>query len=425
MSVNRWKLVAMPVLMLGLSAPMLVNCGAVPTGVLPDGIKDVADAAQGCDELKNGGIASLDFKGDAKVTGKVKGFLDAAANLGKAAVELDASLTGSCTELGKGIGMKDDELKTDGVEGKNAEKLCAAVAAKLDVVMKANAEAKLAVEFTEPKCYADVTAAQECFAKCDAAIDPGKLEASCTGGEFRGKCDAECKGKCTVEANANCTGTCSASCSGKCDLNFTGRCGGNCDGKCDGKAGSKGKCAGQCEGKCDAQAEGSCGGTCEGKCSGTCELKAGAKCEGSCSGGCSVAMKAPECSGEFRPPSVDATCQSNCGANMAASAKCDPPAMRVVIKGKVTAEGQKLASTLQASLPGIVKAQLGMGKKLLTALDNVKVAGAAMGDAAVKAGAKAGACVAAAVEMTASATASVSVNVKVSASVSGSAKTGS
>jgi hypothetical protein len=337
---------------------------------------------------------------------------------------MDASLAASCTELGKGLGMKDDELKADSGEGTRAETVCTAVAAKLDASMKANAEAKIGVEFTEPKCYVDVSAVQDCFAKCDAAIQPGKLEASCTGGEIRGKCDAECKGKCTVEAGGSCSGTCTASCSGKCEAGFNGTCGGNCDGKCDGKAGSKGKCAGTCEGKCDAQAQGSCGGQCDGKCSGGCELKAGAKCEGSCSGGCSAEMKAPECSGEFRPPKVDATCQTSCGAKAAASAKCDPPSLKVVVRGKASADAQKLATTLQASLPGIIRVQLGMGKKLLTALDNVKVAGGAMGDAAISAGGKAVACVKSAVEMSVGAAASISVDVKVSASVSGSAKAG-
>lgn len=425
MSVNRWKLVAMPVLMLGLASPMLVNCGALPGGgKLPGQLGEVADAASGCDEMKSGGIADLSFKGDAKGALKIKSFLEAAASLSKATIEMDASLAASCTELGRGIGMKDDELKSDGGEGKAAEKVCAAVAAKLDGVMKANAEAKIGVEFQEPKCYVDVTAMQDCFAKCDAAIEPGKLEASCTGGEIRGKCDAECKGKCTVDAGAACTGTCSASCSGKCELNFNGRCGGNCDGKCDGKN-AKGKCAGTCEGKCDAQAEGSCGGTCEGKCSGTCEMKAAAKCEGSCSGGCSAEIKSPQCSGEFRPPKVDATCQTNCGAKAAATASCDPPGLKVVLRGKVTSDAQKVATALQASLPGIVKLQLGTGAKLATALKNVAGAGAAMGDAAVSAGGKAIACVKSAVEMTAGASASISVDVKVSASVSGSAKAGS
>jgi hypothetical protein len=336
---------------------------------------------------------------------------------------MEAELIAGCREIAKPLGATDEELKGEPGEGKGAEKVCGVAKAKLDVAIKASAEAKLAVEFTEPKCYVDVEAVQKCFAECDVAVQPGELKASCQGGEISGKCEAECKGACTLDAGAQCTGTCSAQCSGKCDAKFSGRCGGNCDGMCDGKQ-TKGKCAGSCEGKCDAQAEGSCGGTCDGKCSGGCQVKATGKCEGSCSGDCSVQMKAPKCSGEFRPPKVDATCQTNCGAKAAASAKCDPPGLKIVARGKASAETPKLIAALQAGLPAIVKVQLGLSKKVLTAADNVKGAGAAMGDAALKAGGKAAACVKAAVDATVSASASVNVSVKASASVSGSAKAG-
>lgn len=417
MSVNRWKFVVMPFVVLGLSSPLLVNCGAVPKGMLPEGVSDVADAAGGCDGMKSGDFASLDLKGDAKGNAKVVGFLEASFSLQKVSAEMDAELSAGCSEIGKGLGMGEDELKGD------TEKVCGGVAAKIQAAMKANAEAKITVEFEEPRCHVDVSAMQECFAKCDAAIQPGELKASCQGGEISGSCDAKCEGSCSVEAGAQCTGTCKATCSGKCEANFSGTCGGNCDGKCDGKN-AKGKCAGTCEGKCDAQAQGSCGGQCDGKCSASCEVKGAAKCEGTCSGGCSAEMKAPKCSGDFRPPKVDATCQTNCGAKGAATAKCDPPNLRIVAKGKASTDAQKVVAALQAGLPAVVKVQLGMSKKVLQAANNVKGAGAAMGDAAISAGGKAVACVKAAVDATVNASASVNVSVKASASVSGSAKAG-
>lgn len=425
MSVNRWKLVAMPVVVMGLASPLLANCGGgIPgAGNLPGGVGDLADAAGGCDEMKSGDFASIQMKGDAKANAKVKGFLEAAFALDKVSAEMEAELIAACREIAKPLGASDDELKGEAGGGEGAQKVCGVAKAKLDVAIKASAEAKLAIEFQEPKCYVDVEAMQKCFAECDVAVQPGELKASCQGGEIAGKCDAECKGSCTVDASAQCTGSCNATCSGACEANFSGKCGGNCDGRCDGKN-AKGKCAGTCEGKCDAQAEGSCGGSCNGKCSGSCEIKGGAKCEGTCSGGCSVEMKAPKCSGEFRPPKVDATCQTNCGAKGAASAKCDPPGLKIVAKGKANAETPKLIAALQAGLPGVLKVQLGLSKKVIDAANNVKGAGAAMGDAALSAGGKAAACVKAAVDATVSATASVNVSVKASASVSGSAKAG-
>ena len=122
----------------------------------------------------------------------------------------------------------------------------------------------------------------------------------------------------------------------------------------------------------------------------------------------------PSSSPELHIPFKDATCDLDGALKRIATAATS-----------ATAEDTEVATALQASLPGIVKLQLGTGAKLATALKNVAGAGAAMGDAAVSAGGKAIACVKSAVEMTAGASASISVDVKVSASVSGSAKTGS
>jgi len=423
MRVDRWKFMAMPVLVLGLASPLLTNCGAVPGGKLPGGLGDVADAASGCDEFKSGDFANISLKGDAKANAKVLGFLEAAFALDKVSAQMEADLIASCAAIGKGIGMSDDEVKAEAGEGKGAEKVCGALKAKLDVAIKGQAEAKLSIDYVEPKCYVDVDAVMDCFAKCDAAIDPGEVKASCQGGEISGKCEAECKGTCSVDAGASCTGTCSGSCSGKCEANFSGKCGGKCDGKCDGKA-TKGTCAGTCEGKCDAQAEGSCGGTCEGKCSASCQVKATGKCEGRCSGDCSVAVKEPECSGTFRPPKVDATCQTNCGAKAAANVKCNPPGLKIVAKGKANAETPKIAAALQAGLPGVLKVNFALKERVLDAANNVKGAGAAMLDAAGSLGGKGIACVKAAGEASIKATASVNVSVQASASVSASAKGG-
>lgn len=423
MSVNRWKLFAMPVLSLGLASPLLVNCGSGIPGVgnLPGPAGDLASAAGGCDEMKQGNIADLKFDGGAEVEGKIKGFLQAAAALDKVTADMEASLIASCGKLGRDLGMTDDELKAEAGGGKGAEKVCNAVAAKVNAAVKANAEAKLSVQIDPPKCYADIDFMQNCLSECGSPVQPGKLEASCQGGEISGTCEAECKGTCTVDAGAACSGTCKASCSGKCEAGFKGTCGGKCDGKCDGKESKGAACAGTCEGKCDAKAEGVCSGTCEGTCSGSCELKAAAKCSGSCSGGCSAELKAPKCSGEFQPPSVDPSCHLQCTAKGAATATCDPPNVRVVANGKVNADAQKLIGALQASLPAIAKVQLGLGKKVAAAASGVVKAGAEVKDVALKAGGKAIACVATAVDASASATASVDINIKASASVSASA----
>lgn len=420
MSVNRWKLITMPVLMLGLASPLLVNCSGLPGGMKPPGpLGDIADAAGGCPEMDKGDFASLKIAGGAAVEGKVKGFLDAAYSLNKVVADMEVDLISSCAELGKAIGMGDADVKADPGGGEGAKKVCGAVAAKVGDMLKANADAKLSVDIGAPKCYADITVMQKCFEGCGSPVKGGDLKASCKGGEISGKCDAECKGTCTVDAGADCSGTCSGSCSGKCDANFSGKCGGNCKGQCDGKNAS-GKCAGTCSGSCDAQAEGSCTGSCTGKCSASCQMKAAAKCSGSCSGGCSVEVKEPSCSGEFTPPSVDPSCQVSCAAKGAASAKCDPPSVKITVSGKAGTDLQKLVSALQITLPKIVKIQLGTGKKIVSSVAAVGKAGADLKSAAASAGAKALVCIASGISATAKASASINVNVQASASVGGS-----
>ena len=252
------KAVLAPLAVLGLASPLLANCSggfALPGGDLAG---DLAGAAEGCPEFEK-----ADFSGMAKLDAQAKGFLEASAKFTGLVKEMEVGLIASCDELGKALEMKDEELKADAKDGEGAKKVCGAVSAKLEAFMKANAEAQITIELTEPKCYADVETMMGCFGDCGSPIQPGELKASCQGGELSGSCSGKCSGSCVVEAGAECKGTCQGSCSGKCEAKFSGKCGGNCKGKCDGKD-SKGKCEGTCEGSCNASAEGSCGGTCSG-----------------------------------------------------------------------------------------------------------------------------------------------------------------
>ena len=412
----------MPVLMLGIASPLLVNCGAkMPGGLgLPEGVNTLADAAQGCNEFKSGDFSSLELKGDAKVQGKIKSFLQVSYDIDKTMIELETGLITNCAALGKDLGMPEADLKADVDGGKGAEKVCNAVAAKVKSMLSAKADAKISIEVDPPACYADVDGMMKCMDACGSPIEPGKLEASCSGGSVSGTCEASCKGTCRVEAGAACSGSCKASCTGKCEASFKGTCGGNCDGKCDGKN-TKGACSGTCEGKCDAKAEGTCGGKCEGSCSASCEIKGQAKCEGSCEGGCSVAYKEPKCSGEFKPPTVDVECQQSCSNRAAATAHCDPPAVRIVANGKVDTEVQKLVSALSRNLPGILKLSAGGGAKIKLGIEGIAKTGKGMVDSIGDAGGKAIACVTSGVSASARAVTSIDVNVKASVNISASA----
>lgn len=420
MTWNRWKMVATPVALLGLASPMMINCGSI---AMPGALGDIADAASGCDEFDNGGIANLKIQGGAAVEGKVKGFLTAAADMKKLTTDVEIGLIASCGQLGADLGMDKASLEAKPDNGEGAKKVCEAVSAKISGMLGANGSAKLEVAVDPPKCYADIDFMTSCFGECGSPISGGELSASCEGGEISGKCDAECKGACTVEAGGQCAGTCKASCTGSCDAGFKGTCGGKCDGKCDGKN-TKGTCAGTCEGKCDAKAEGTCSGSCDGSCSGSCEMKAAAKCEGSCSGGCSAEMKAPKCSGEFKPPKVDPSCQMSCAAKGMAHMTCDPPNVRIVANGKADTELKSVIAALQKSLPAILKVQLGMGEKAIAQAKALGEGAVELKDVATSAGAKALVCIGAAGSAAVQASASLKVNVSASASVGGSVKGG-
>jgi hypothetical protein len=132
MSVNRWKLISMPVVMLGLASPLLVNCsGGIPGVKTPGIVDDLAGAASGCDEMKDGDFAKVTVKGGGQVEAKIKGFLEAAHGFSKVTLEMQADLIKSCTELGLAVGVPEADLKSEVQDDKAVEKACNAVAAKV------------------------------------------------------------------------------------------------------------------------------------------------------------------------------------------------------------------------------------------------------------------------------------------------------
>ena len=107
MSVNRWKLISMPVVMLGLASPILMNCGGGGLGGLKPGgaLGDLADAAKGCDAMSSGDFTKLQVKGGGTAEAKIKGFLNAAYGLNKAVTDVRVELHDACTDLGKALGV--------------------------------------------------------------------------------------------------------------------------------------------------------------------------------------------------------------------------------------------------------------------------------------------------------------------------------
>ena len=361
-----------------IASPLIVNCNGL------------AIPGASCPELDAGNVSAIPVNGSADVKAKVTAFLDASYNINQLAIDMEKDLITSCGELGFAIGLPAAEMKAEADGGKGAEAVCGKVQAKIDNILSASASAKLELVVTPPRCYADIDTMTSCMEGCGGVIEPGELKASCTEGELAGSCSAECTGTCSAQADVKCSGQCDGTCKGTCDGN-------------------------QVEGKCD--------GKCDGSCSGGCKLEGSAKCEGTCTGECSAEFTAPKCTGEFKPPKVDATCHAKCSAEAAKSATCEPPGVQITIEGEADADVQKLVQALRVKLPGILKVQLGTGKRAVLTAKSVVEAGAEIPGIAADAGLQAVGCVGAAVSMAASASVSVNVSIEASASVGGSAGT--
>ncbi|MCU0693092.1 MAG: hypothetical protein MUF54_16990 [Polyangiaceae bacterium] len=407
---NRWRSVSLPILVAGLAAPWLIDCGGMPKvpGVpgMPGDCPDIASAEA---------IAQVDFAKEfsfqAEGAAKVKAALTASVELQGVAASIEGELKGACTNLANDLGAT--------IQGDDAVAACTAAAKAIgDMKAKAGGSFKLAI--VPPKCAASMSAMADCAAQCDANIEPGSAKVECEGGKLAGSCSAKCSGSCDVSAGAKCEGACEGSCS----AGFKGTCEGNCQGKCNGKD-TKGQCNGTCEGKCEGGAKGDCTGDCKG----SCELKAGGSCKGTCTGDCSVQMEAPKCTGEVKPPEMSAECNAQCDAKVNAKLECTPASVAFVASGAADVEAaNKLKAAVEANLPAVLKVAVGMKDKVAKVAGNVKgvlegVQGGLSGMASggPQMAAKVGMCLAAPFTAAFDAAASIQANVDVSVNVQASA----
>jgi len=395
------KASSLSILICGLAAPILMNCGGKTPGTPGALTSGVPGGGGECPDLSSAdAVAKVDFVNEFKVTAengtKLKAGLQASAGIQAYSAKLDGDLKTACTWLAKDFGVTG--------EFKSGEDSCKAAAeAMKGGKAKLGAKAKLQIDTTPPRCEASMNVVADCAAKCDASVTPGSAKVECEPGKLSGSCNAECSGACDIKGSAKCEGTCE----GSCDASFKGACGGGCNGKCDGKASNGGACNGTCEGSCSANAKGSCNG----KCGGSCELKAKAKCEGTCTGSCSVEMKEPKCTGEVTGQvivRIEGASDASAAANYKNALEKSLPAIIAIAEGQAK-QANKTASNvstvvegLQGSVQGMASGGLGAGAKLAGCVA-APFKGAVDAAANVKADVK------------------VSVDVKASASASGSA----
>lgn len=354
--------------------------------------------------------------GTSAAASKLETFLVATADFTASAAELEATVTEACQDMGQELGVADSEMEP-GPNQSTVAATCAPVSAKLKSELsdlRAAVNVNLSVYAEPPQCEARMVAYADCVGRCEVAVDPGKLQLKCEGGEIRGQCNATCTGRCAVEVEGKCSGRCEGTCGGSC----SGTCSGTCEGACSARA-ADGSCAGSCNGTC----KGSCSAGCSGTCEGSCVAKASGKCEGECRGGCSVEFEEPYCTGDVRAPSASAECQASCNASFDARLECRPGQLYVTLEGNVDENLSERFGRVRAAIEGglgrILSARAKLEKLAASGKAMVNTAGA-LPNAIGELGVGAAACVTQAAAILPRATASVSVSVKVSASVSAS-----
>ena len=72
-------------------------------------------------------------------------------------------------------------LEIEGYANMSLDQLSAAVVAGLDAKFAANVQGGLTIKYEAPRCEASVDIAVSAAAECDVNVEPGSIEASCSG----------------------------------------------------------------------------------------------------------------------------------------------------------------------------------------------------------------------------------------------------
>jgi hypothetical protein len=327
-----------------------------------------------CPEL-GGGAASATFAADARANATIRAFVTASGDLATLAARAEAEVGSACANMARDLGV---DVTPQAGENPVAV-TCNAVSARMDAILQQGASGSIRAEVVPPRCDVSADAAAACDAQCNVSVDPGYVKAHCAPGHLYGRCEGNCDGQCT--------GTCSGECQGEC----AGQAAAS-----PGAASGHGQCAGQCR------------GTCRGSCSADCH------------GSCSVELQEPKCDVAIQAPSADARCSGSCKAHANLTARCTDA--KVDVKAGVsTGDLPKLAATLRANLPTLVRAELAYGNRISADVETLVRAGAELPNAFGQLTGHAGACLAAAANACLSAQASLRISVQASASISGKA----
>ncbi|MEZ4224473.1 MAG: hypothetical protein R3B13_26220 [Polyangiaceae bacterium] len=321
-----------------------------------------------CPALTSGDPLQFNYSANVRANAKVRAFVKATRDLVDASVQMETLAATACRNMGRDLGLSDGEMAArDDEPGASAQAACGALSARIDAIMKGGIFVRVQVQ--PPQCQADFQAKAQCDASCNVQVDPGQIVAQCEPAKLSGYCQGRCVGGC------------------------------------------EGRCQGQCNGQCSAvDANGQCNGTCSGTCTGGCDATCHARCEGQ--------WQAPKCEGSIQGPSADAECNASCNASANLRAQCTPAAVSVQTNANTDA-AMRLAATLRTNLPWLLKAELGLGRRVAGDVKVVVDVGAQLPKVVGDAGAQALACVAAAANASVQASVRINVSIKASASVNG------
>lgn len=151
---------------------------------------------------------------------KLESFLGASVAFMGAAQDLHGVLLDACQDMGRRLGIPEEQMALPSGEP-DVRTACAAASAALRAELqdlRVQAKLEVEVETTPPLCDIRVDAYAQCAAQCDASVEPGQLEVQCEGGQLVGRCGGTCQGDCRVggqwvAGQARCEGLCRGECS--------------------------------------------------------------------------------------------------------------------------------------------------------------------------------------------------------------------
>jgi hypothetical protein len=320
----------------------LVSCISTSSGL--------AQSGQGCPEFTSGAT----FDDSVKVDVRVRGFMQASADLEAVSGTVKAAVKTACVNIAHDLGAQDTWSSLgdvdDAIHDQAGTGACDAANARITAIMESDAgkAANFALVISRGACHTDFNEQVSCEAGCETQqkCDPGTVETRCEPGQLSVTCQDVCS------ANSYCEGSASAeaNCQGSCEA----ECHGSCSGVCIDSGGSVVPvgAGGACHGKCVGTCSGTCTGMCQVQASAGVQCGANVKCKGTCNG----KYTDPVCETEFTPPSctVDQSCFDECQTSVSSKTKCDPPTVELIANQNAGGDVQKLVTTVDANLAQLV-----------------------------------------------------------------------